>query len=246
MKYANWTERKLEYYLEKLKKGEHFSMTRYGDGEFKAMLSPNPKKKNYSGHHFYPRMVVEMMRALYKGYHQENHFVSCRRNTIRFAPDYIQNENFQWEDCDWFIKAADRGELYPLVEQLRKMKVVVIGSKELLGGGRRIFENSVAETVEVPLKDAWLAIAGDPIHVGRKIILDELLVLSDRLGDDVVYSFSASFLTKTLIVDLHEQRPNNWFLDFGSLWDPYAGFISRKEHETMDPELIKKNLGEGG
>lgn len=226
----------LDWYIDQLSKGEHFSLTRWGDGEFKCIKNPSIHKKNYSGHHYFPELGKELNEAFYKGIDQENHYIAVRYNVWSdFAPDEIKDLDIVWMSCDTFEAASNTGTLFPLVEQLSKMDMVVIGHKHLVAGARKLFGCNVIRTVEIPLRDCWLE---------RDRIEKEILDIGEG-SKDIVYAFSASMLSNVLISSLHDKLKGNWLIDFGSLWDPYIGFVSRQHHGKMirEGKLIKKNLG---
>jgi len=55
-------------------------------------------------------------------------------------------------------------------------------------------------------------------------------------GNPALFSISASVVSNIIIYELHDKMKDSWLIDFGSLWDPYVGYLTRSYHR----EIIKK------
>jgi len=225
----------LEYYVAMMRAGKPFSFSRFGDGEWSAILGYNGE--NCDGHRYFPELGRDLGAALINKqdylYGMQFRAVKnlgwgisgfLRRNRIRM----------RWHDADVFHYCDNAGTLFPLVRQLRTMKVVVIGPKHLRVLAEKVFDYK--NFIEVPPKNCYLE---------KNSIRDAVRAYYDNHGP-AVFSFSASMTTNVII---HELFPvmgqTSWLIDFGSLWDTYAGVESRgrKSREYWDT-FIKKNLGE--
>lgn len=90
--------------------------------------------------------------------------------------------------------------------------------------------------IEVPTTNAYGSFTS---------IANAVRATHDKLGQDVVYSFSTGPSAEILIQDLFPEIKNSYLIDFGSLWDIFCGHRSRKymRKEKYSPLKIHKNLG---
>ena len=138
-----------------------------------------------------------------------------------------------WQDADVFHYCNNKATLFPLVNQLRKMKVVMIGPAHLRAVDERLFP--YAHFIEIPAKNCYLSV--DEIQ-------KQLLDIYDKSGP-AVFAFSASMTTNVLIQKLYPvMGKTSWMIDFGSLWDVYVGVHSRGGYAKEDwTERMNKNCG---
>jgi hypothetical protein len=124
-----------------------------------------------------------------------------------------------------------RGTLYPLIEQLRKMELIIVGPP-WLEGLKKVFPSM--KFVYVRPKNCFTT-----YQDMRSGIVGALKTCKAP----VVVSFSAGPTTKVLIDSLHDEVGDGCYLiDFGSLWDIYVGKQSRSYHKRVTPEVIRRNL----
>jgi len=232
----------LNWHIEKLKYKEHFAFPRYGDGEWRAIL----RGTGIASARLQPineKIQTEMIRDLVIFAKEPQVFFGLQRyaNTERvFGNDiekFLHNhrlKNITWINADVFHHASSDGLLYPLIEQLRKMKIVVVGPNLL----RKIRENifDYCAFIEVPEKNCYSK---------KGTIRSEILDIHQITGENVIYSFCCGLLAETLILNSWKEMPKNFFIDFGSLWDVFCGWRSRgytKNNDYTD-HILRKNLG---
>lgn len=220
------------YYADKLARGVPFSFARFGDGEWMAILGRTGA--NCDGHRYFPELGQRLREAATedRGYTYGIQRSSVRKDGAAIAAFLRRHEvRRQWRNADVFHYASRDGMLFPLVEQLRRMEVVVVGPAHLRSLDCRVFRYT--HFVEVPARNCFLEL---------RRIKNEIL----RWGRDrssVVYSISASMAANLLVHDLVPIiGKSNWLVDFGSLWDVYAGRASRRYMGTISHETIEKNL----
>jgi hypothetical protein len=224
----------LGLYIEFLKMGLPFSFARYGDGEWNCILG---RGKMQAGEQ---TLIVSGLRnALKKS-------ISARDSSYYLAlqsAGYLKRINLysrieawitrnapttKWVNGEVFTKASIKGELYPLIEQLRKHQVIVVGPPHLRKLNEGVFD--FVRFVQVKSKNCFTDYS--------KI----LKAIGSPKG--VVISFSAGPTSKLLIAALHPRLQGESFLiDFGSLWDPYCGHCARGYHKRVKGQLLRKNLG---
>ena len=225
----------LAYYVAMLEAGQPFSFSRFGDGEWSAILGYSGE--NCDGHRYFPELGRDLGAALINKQDYQygmqyravknlgwGIFRYVRRNRIRM----------QWHDADVFHYCDNAGTLFPLVRQLRTMRVVVIGPSHLRRLTEKVF--TYDHFIEVPLKNCYLE---------KNRIRDEVKAYYEKKGP-ALFSFSASMTTNVIIHELFPlMGPTCWFLDLGSLWDSYVGVDSRGGKSPQYWNVLqKRNIGE--
>lgn len=224
----------LGWYVDMLKNGKPFSFSRYGDGEWNAILGV--RGANCDGHEYFPQLGRELGAAIVDQY---DYIYAIQGRAIKYQGKEIRkflkenNIHIEWQDSDVFHECDNAGTLFPLIKQLRAMKKVVVGPAHLRAMDKRVFE--YAHFIEVPSKNCYL----DKDRIRGSI--------ADWYGKEgpAVFCFSASMAANVII---HELFPlmgrTSWLIDFGSVWDCYVGVDSRggKSKKYWDV-VINRNLG---
>jgi hypothetical protein len=224
----------LAFYVELLRRGGPFSFARFGDGEWSAILGQ--PGGNCDGHEYFPEMGAKLGKAIIDHY---DYFYAIQGRALKYLGKGIRRfltdnaVKITWHDSDIFHRCDNAGTLFPLVEQLRTMKTVVVGPPHLRDLNKRVFE--YAHFIEVPPKNCYL---------DKDRIRADIAAWSKKEGP-AVFCFSASMAANVII---HELFPamgaTSWLIDFGSLWDCYVGVDSRggKSKKYWDV-LINQNIG---
>jgi hypothetical protein len=225
----------LSYYVSMLAAGTPFSFSRFGDGEWNAILGR--PGENCDGHAFFPELGADLREALVA---RPAYLCGMQYRAIRDMGTDIRaflaknGVMVPWQDADVFHYANNDATLFPLVKQLRAMKVVVVGPAHLRAVNRTLFPYD--HFIEIPLKNCYTA---------RRETEAQVREYFNRSGP-AVFAFSASMTTNVLIHRLFPlMGPSSWLIDFGSLWDVYVGVKSRGGYASDDwSRRIKKNCGE--
>jgi hypothetical protein len=223
----------LTWYVDRMKTGRPFSFSRYGDGEWNAMIGT--EGENCDGHRFFPELGGELRSSVVRRrdyiYALQPRAIRCMRSDIQgfLASNHIA---FAWHNADVFHDANKRGKLYPLVSALRSTDVVMIGPAPLRAIKDNVFPSK--DFIEIPSKDCYLA---------KDDIIKRVLA-SAGIHNHAVFAFSASMTAKVLIYELFPLiGKTNWLIDFGSLWDIYVGIKSRNVYHKLNwDRIIKRNL----
>lgn len=208
----------LQWYVDKLKRGEKFSLVRYGDGEMYCMWGKKGENSNGC------KYSSELRKALLESMgHKEEDFIYGMQRVLpqdrkRFEAEY---PDIEFLDTEIFSDAVANGELFPFIEQLKKMKVVIIGNESIRPIKKFL---PYTEFIEVPKSNAF----------------DSEFEFID-CGDNTVYLFSCGMAANAFISKLHGQV-NGWLIDIGHIWDPFVGKMSRCDLEGKTLEDIEKNL----
>lgn len=209
----------LQYYVDKLKSGEKFSLARYGDGEMLCMWGKQGGNSNGC------RYSPGLRQALLDSMNHKDNFIYGMQRVLPKDRERIEKEypDIDWHDTEIFSEAVANGELYPLIEQLRKMKVGTIYKRN----PKDIINNECAYIT--PPFDSYDE---------RKQIID--FVKSSNCD---VYLFSCGMGANAIISELHG-KVNAFLVDVGHIWDGFFGEMSRCDIENKTLEDINKNLHE--
>jgi len=219
----------LQFYVDKLGRNEQFSFIRYGDGEWSCILQRLTRTGSGS-QKFSPglRKALEDSISVKRSGAYYRAMNPGRIERCRFLPQVeawlaSNAPGLDWHQCTIFYKASFRGQLFPIVKELKRHRVVVVGPKWLEA------LPFASEFVQVRSHNCWQ---------DADAIFAQLRDLKD-----VVIAFSAGPATKVLI---HRLQPilgeHSWLIDFGSVWDPYCGIKSRKYHKGLTPEILRRNM----
>jgi len=230
----------LSQYVDFLKNNRYFSFVRYGDGEWSALLETSGKIDFYETQLLSPESNRDMREALIQNFNSSGIIFGIQKYAVRIMGERIErflkenNLEISWVDSDIFHHASIDGTIFPLIEEMRKKKVVVVGPKFLEKLPDRTF--NIIRFIEVP---------GNNAYSKKDEIMKAILEIHQELKEDIVYSFSTGFLSKILILNLYRKMPNNFLIDFGSVWDVFCGNKSRKYSKSKQYtiQILNKNLG---
>lgn len=215
----------IQWYVDKLTKGEAFSLARYGDGELRSILGHAGKTTD--GCDF--TTAADDLRDTLT--HTDPSFLyGLQRVLPSDVPAFKGLRAGPWHDSEVFGRALMAGELWPFIETLRQRDVVVVSNPAV-----RFIQPVLlyAHYVEVPPCNTFP-------HIGR--VCDALLDYgANRHG--VAYLFSCGLSANILVSRLHHALKDNWLLDLGHLWDIFVGRKTREELKTIAAWTVARNLG---
>jgi hypothetical protein len=235
LRWGVWLKRPgLRFYCERLKRNEPFSFSRFGDGEWFAILGKSGA--NCDGHAYYPELGQDLRTCLSS---PQSYLYGLQPFALKKAGaavrDYIRTNRIRldWHYSDVFHTCNKDGAFFPMIEQLRAKKVVMVGPAHLRPIEKAVFP--WYDFVEVPPSDCYRHTAA--IERG-------MLAAAEKHGP-VVFAISASMAAKVMIHHLYPTLGATcWLLDFGAVWDIYAGVQSRSIYRKIDwAPIIRKNLG---
>jgi hypothetical protein len=232
---------------EKIRNGEHFSLARYGDGEFNAILGTDGGE-NCDGHPYYPAMgralgdILRSKPPYYIGLHQDRKIELETVNwlyqaglieeieetdgsvstapLLQFVPNAVFHDAQVGKDNDGVRTIPKPGAINELWKALQGKKVWIIGPGYL--------EDQVAieaNNVTIPGKNTFE-------HIEN--ILEVLTRFHDLTG--AVVLVCASMCAPIIVDHLHRQYGNKGtFIDFGSTFDPFTpgAPFSRSFHQKI-------------
>jgi len=213
--------------LNKLKDKDSFSWSRFGDGEWNAILQKRPEGAVNADGHQYFQDLGEALKNILKG--KPEYFIGLQN----LAKEQNQgNEEFdslvegnEWCDNEILHRASIKGRLQEFFDVLNRLEdsiIVVVGNNKLRGINTKLQYDAF---IEIPEKDCWLEF--DNIY--KKIMA--IQALEEK---DIIFLYCASMMSNVLI-------DKNWGadldgvtqIDCGSVFDPYVGVHSRTYHKKL-------------
>lgn len=198
-----------EELCDKVRRGERFSFSRWGDGEWACLLDKRPGKANCDGHTYFSDLGQRLHAILAS---RPNYHIGLQPLAKRMYGDEIDAFGLSWSNADILHKASMHGELHTFFDAVRRQKkrVIVVGPSHLDGMRKHIGKYAL---LEIPERNCWL----DYERVARR-----LTKALDR--HDSLVLFAASMMSNVLIHDFHGDAT---LIDIGSVFDPYCGVKSR-------------------
>lgn len=214
----------LAHFTGRILRGEPCSISRWGDGEWSAVLGK--KGANCDLHQYFPAMGEELRGVLRRrpkyaiGMQPLGYGMFKGEIEAWLAKEKLTD--LPWMNADVFHIANHQTRLDPLIKALRRRPLVIVGPGRL----RDLYSLfPYAAFIEVPMRDCYLQ---------QDRILKEIRTILPALGVAPVVSFSASMAANVMIDKLYPEWGNKAFLmDFGSLWDPYVGAVTREYHAPI-------------
>lgn len=219
--YIDFDRLSFEKIVNMIKMKEHFSLARYGDGEFNAMLGDG-KGENCDGHTYFAGLGDELRETFL---YEPDYFIAIHhseRNQERDLAFLVDNMMPEGRFCDnsVFHYPLKENRIEPLFEALRTRDVVIVGPMYLC------HQNVLPEAKHFPIpgKDTYLYMDD----------IEEFITKENFLGKVVL--FCASMCAPLLISRLHSMYPHGdvTLIDFGSTLDPFVGINSRSYHKHVN------------
>ena len=198
-----------------LERRESFAFSRWGDGEWIALLGQQPGGGNCDGHQYFDDLGEALRDVLRSkpGYHlglQQYALDQCGGAVYEWLQANGLGSSY-WVESDIFHHAAQAGD-WSWMEALKAGPHAIVGPAHL----RPLFPDAVA-FAEVPDKDCWLD--------RERVSVELAKALADR--EWVAVGFCASMMSEVLIDDFVNCAPQHAYIDFGSVFDQLAGRKSR-------------------
>jgi hypothetical protein len=210
----------LQHYIGKLQSNEKFSFTRWGDGEWGCAFGA--QGANCDNHKYFPKMSSDLIKALKhdKQYIKASWPLSVPMFSVIHPQivEFIEKHSIQtnWHDARVWEEAAMAGEVNPLVDQLEQMNFIIVSEKN-----KQKLPFSYTDFIEIPEVNCYL----EKNKIKRQVI--EMC----NTYTNPVFGFSASMASNVIIDQLYDEVGDKcWMIDFGSIWEPYIGQITRSYH----------------
>ena len=202
---------------EKLRRGEPFKFSRWGDGEWGCMKGW--KGKNRDGNEYTPQLRQELQAILYG---EQDYYFGLQYGVL-YNPelrDYVFNilftDKHNWVNGDVLHQASEYGYLGEFINALRDRIVVIIGAK--------YFSKLPYNHIVTPDINSY------PDN-------DYILRSTEYFSpfDDPVY-LVASAMNSNVIIDELPDRVTA--IDIGSVFDPYLGRPRARYQHKLKAEWL--------
>lgn len=242
----------MQWYTDKINNQQPFSLSRWGDGEWRSVLAENDKcwaklagisgawrkgKTNKSGHAFPPEMGKDMRKLLTD---RPGHYLALANrygnpdskepqiSLARWIKQWLvvhQLSDLRWTHADTIVKAFYMFKFDDFFNALRGQNMIMVGPRHLKR--QKIFK--LQQFVEVPRRNAYKNRVNAVAHVTKAL---------ERTKKPTVVSISMGPAAALVVEDLHKVfGKKHTILDLGSIWDPFVGELSRsymKKPELQD------------
>lgn len=202
-----------------IKARSQFTITRWGDGEWHSVLG-RKTGCNTVGQSFVPALRKQLRRRLRSRPPYTMELKKWEKIFEHWVDTWLVNEqlgSLDWIAPDILHKASMKGQLSPVIRALRNAPgVLVIGPSHLEATQDILGFGSMSE---VSSKGAFSELDG---------LREQAFAAAATLPKGAVVSVSAGMTANILFDDLYHRFGNDLILlNAGSLWDPYAGVLSR-------------------
>jgi|TARA_R110002051_G_scaffold61354_5_gene112557 hypothetical protein len=214
---------KLPTILRQIKQVEEpFTFSRWGDGEWRAVLRRNKNGgKNCDGHQFFSGMGAQLANVLIG---RPEYLLGMQNLAMRIYGKPIQAflakhelTDLRWYTSDVFHYGAIYGNMQDILDTVNSRKVLLVGPphlKKLKNNGLKYWD-----FIEIPPRNNYL-------------VMDEtyrsVLAKVESETEPLLISLSASMPAEILCDKLYDRiGKQHTIIDFGSLWDPLVGVKSR-------------------
>lgn len=221
----------VEYYLTRINENKPFSLSRFGDGEMILMFNYKSVNNRDIGD---LKKAINPMKQIFKN--QYEYFHCMLRCTFHipsltfFGVNIDEVLKFMNDNCPgmpfyngeiWQDELSFSGNIGKLTSAINSHVPVFIGGKHL-ENVQHIDGITNMELITVNDRKAW-----DDFDLIIKKIREKIS------SGSTMFCFSMGYPGKIMIDVLYPEVKDKCFMiDFGSLWDPYCGILSRASMVT--------------
>lgn len=209
----------LEDFVTLLKRKVPFTFSRWGDGEWRCVLDKG-RGANCDGHAYFPELCEELRQVLIR---KPSYLMGMQHMAERMYGPQIAAwlkehdlEQQRWLDADVFHYAVIKGGIHSLLAEMARHPLIVVGPAHLRKANAVLPYRAF---VDVPPKNCYL-VKDDIIHAIKHVMEDAKTY--------TVISISAGMPAEVIIDAVHAGLGEHAIIDFGSIWDPWAGVYSRR------------------
>lgn len=200
--------------------GTPVSLSRWGDGEWHAILG-HPGQ-NCDGQVYKAALRTALADVLCR---QPRYLLGLQPLVIDLLGSEVvawlarRHLAFDWVDGDLFVTASQAGTLTPFVSALSQRRTLLVGPSHL----EALYLFPRVGHVIVPARNAFAVYAS---------LERQVLAAVEKMDADVVV-LSAGMSANLLVDVLARTHPAVSALDCGSLWEPYVGLVTRTYHRAI-------------
>lgn len=223
----------IEEYTERIRNKDHFTLARYGDGEWASILGD--RGQNCDGIKYTKQLKTFLEKTVKEpGDYEYGILQIAVRSMGDRISEYLRRHRIKinWLDATFLVAANRNGKMFPFIEALRARRIMYVGPSHLQHLHDQVF----------PIENF--------VHIPGGKAFEKFMVIRDRIlhsytNDIDLIAVSAGPAAKVLIHYLNGDFGDSLtIVDFGSLWDGYVGINSRLYMQRPSWEIARrKNLG---
>jgi hypothetical protein len=210
------SEKTFDTICQKLRDKENFKFARYGDGEFLCMSGK--VGKNCDGHEYFPELGMALNDAFYS---DPEYMVGIQPLSVhgglyqRAIKDQPGPKNIY--DADVLHSASIDGRLELLFDVLQIRDVLLVGAEHMIDFA--LNDQNRWWPILIPSKNCW------------RMYEQTIYQIKLDLSHNSVVLLCASMMSEVIIN--HLKDCDCTIIDCGSVFDPYAGKLSRSYHHKL-------------
>jgi hypothetical protein len=204
--------------IDKLRSGEQFSFSRWGDGEWNAVLGRSGE--NCDGHKYFADMGARLKAILES---QPDYYLGMQPMALRLNQEDAEFNRLmqlnEWCDAEILYKQVIGDGLDELFKALDGKRVLIIGPSHL----NQLYSKLLVKDrhLIVPSKNVWM-------HYDTIKSMIEMRL--DILNIDVIL-YACGMMSGVLIDDFKDAGVTQ--IDIGSAFDPLCGVYSRGAYRKL-------------
>jgi hypothetical protein len=224
-------------FLNKIKSGEHFSLSRWGDGEL-SILEGKPIDIRWKGDgefRYDPKLLEyeKVREVLMKAYiyKDSNYYIgiACPCCVGQAKYQYMKIKSGQDEEhLTWaniFVNANYRKTVGELIPELKNHTINLVANKNLK-----------FDKVPFLLQDVWL-IGTDAWYADYHIVEEIKKYITENNIKNQMFLFAAGPFANMLTYELWEHSKENTYIDIGSILDPYLQLKITRGYQLGDHRI---------
>lgn len=209
----------INWYIDKLQRGEYFSMGMYGDGEWLGIFHDRIGGKNAEETLYTQELCDELEASLVfdggeipflfaTGKGLEHHSVLGNK-----IDEYLESKglNIEFVEKDMWDREVREMRFAPFIKQLRQMNVVIVSNKAL-------------RELDFLLYDHFMEVGYPNCHEDVDRAVQECVVY----GKPSVFLVCMGLPGALFVQKLHGKVPQSFILELGSVWDIFVGIGAQR------------------
>ncbi len=233
----------IQYYIKRLEDSEYFTFAGYSDAEWFSIIKHQIGNTTGLGQ-IIDEETGERLLSILVRRQRDPDFLFAVPKCLWVSPYFmlsgiplmIESTLDMFEvSCPFYERdmvtdeLAKNGELFPLIDQLQKMNVVIIGNKHL----RELGFLHYTQFIEISSPNLHMEESG----------VENAVDSAKKYGQSAVYLVSAGVSAALIIDQLYGHIIDSFFVDCGSIWDTFVGIGSQREWRRKlysNPKALEK------
>jgi len=208
------TDKECDRFLNMLESEEPFALTRMNDGEMSSFVRPDGQRFGRTQH----TVVSEKLRQKFRevlSHEQKNYWVGlvcpeCYPDLNKIAKEYVRDD-YEYQTRAVVLTNRNWGRFVTkFPDAVSNRRLVWMGSKDQnLEMLRDVTSINIREVISVPNLNTW-------------DYYDQIKQMHRKFSDGDVVAFSSGPISRILIKEWYEQRPDVTFVGIGSVFDNFT------------------------